>query len=93
MSQLLENSTPTRVFRYARPALLIIVLLLLAGIGLTVSPSAHKDGRAIPAPSLDEPAGHATSEVAVLASGCFWGAQGVYWPISTSCSSLIWTFY
>jgi peptide-methionine (S)-S-oxide reductase len=32
----------------------------------------------IPAPALDEPAGQATSEVAVLAGGCFWGVQGVY---------------
>jgi peptide-methionine (S)-S-oxide reductase len=77
MSPSLANSTTTRIIRHARPALLIIALLLLAGIGLSAFPSAAKDGRAIPAPALDEPH-DATSEVAVLAGGCFWGVQGVY---------------
>lgn len=38
----------------------------------------EEKGRAIPAPAVDEPAGAATSEVAVFAGGCFWGVQGVY---------------
>ena len=29
-------------------------------------------------PVLDEPAGQAATEVAVLAGGCFWGVQGVF---------------
>ena len=29
-------------------------------------------------PAVDEPAGPAQSEVAVLAGGCFWGVQGVF---------------
>jgi peptide-methionine (S)-S-oxide reductase len=78
MSQSLANPTTTRIFRHARPVLFIIALLLLAGIGLRVSPSAAEDARAIPAPALDELAGHATSEVTVLAGGCFWGVQGVF---------------
>ena len=77
MSSSLENSTSTRVIGYARPVLLIIALLALTGIGLGAYPSAAKDGRAIPAPALDEPH-DATFEVAVLAGGCFWGVQGVY---------------
>jgi peptide-methionine (S)-S-oxide reductase len=32
----------------------------------------------IPAPAADEPAMNATSEIAVLAGGCFWGVQGVF---------------
>jgi peptide-methionine (S)-S-oxide reductase len=32
----------------------------------------------IPPPALDEAAGTATTEVAVLAGGCFWGVQGVF---------------
>ena len=32
----------------------------------------------MPAPVQDEAAGQATSEVAVLAGGCFWGVQGVF---------------
>ena len=31
-----------------------------------------------PAPVIDEAAGAAPSETAVLAGGCFWGVQGVY---------------
>jgi peptide-methionine (S)-S-oxide reductase len=35
--------------------------------------------RSIPPPVLDEPANpQATSEVAILAGGCFWGVQGVF---------------
>ena len=32
----------------------------------------------VPQPSLDPPAAGRTSDVAVLAGGCFWGVQGVY---------------
>jgi len=34
--------------------------------------------QAFPAPAFDEPKTAATSEVAVLAGGCFWGVQGVF---------------
>ena len=32
----------------------------------------------IPPPAVDEAAGQKSSDVAVLAGGCFWGVQGVY---------------
>jgi peptide-methionine (S)-S-oxide reductase len=32
----------------------------------------------VPPPSFDPPAANLTSDVAVLAGGCFWGVQGVY---------------
>jgi peptide-methionine (S)-S-oxide reductase len=67
-----------RILGGARPAVVIIALLSVAGIPLSISPSIAEDARAIPAPAIDEPAGHTTSEVAVLAGGCFWGVQGVY---------------
>jgi peptide-methionine (S)-S-oxide reductase len=55
------------------------LMVLAAGVGLPVSHSAAEDSRAIPAPAIDEPAGHDTaSEVAILAGGCFWGVQGVF---------------
>ena len=62
------------------------LLLLLGAICLVAasgtawrSPAAQAEApQAIPAPVLDEPAGSATSEVAVLAGGCFWGVQGVF---------------
>jgi peptide-methionine (S)-S-oxide reductase len=77
MSQLLGNSTLGRMFRCARDAL-IVTALLLASVGLSLSRSAAKEARAIPVPALDESVGHATSEVAVFAGGCFWGVQGVF---------------
>jgi peptide-methionine (S)-S-oxide reductase len=62
-----------------RPALIFAALLLGAGIALQGFPSAAEGSRSVPPPALDEPANPATtSEVAVLAGGCFWGIQGVY---------------
>ena len=55
-------------------ALLLPVLTTL----LTGRLSAAGDAREIPAPVIDEAAGAAPSETAVLAGGCFWGVQGVY---------------
>jgi peptide-methionine (S)-S-oxide reductase len=60
--------------------------LFLGAIGLLAafgaagwSPATRaEEARTIPAPAHDEPAGSATSEVAVLAGGCFWGVQGVF---------------
>jgi peptide-methionine (S)-S-oxide reductase len=57
----------------------IAALLLAAGIALQGFPSAAESARSIPPPVIDEPANpQATSEVAVLAGGCFWGVQGVF---------------
>jgi peptide-methionine (S)-S-oxide reductase len=64
--------------RYAFAALLSATLLL-AGCEVSASrltPAA--DAATLPAPVLDEAAGQAESEVAVLAGGCFWGVQGVF---------------
>jgi len=52
--------------------------LLLAGVGLSPFPSAAEEARAIPGPALDESVGRSSSEAAVFAGGCFWGAQGVF---------------
>jgi len=57
---------------------LLAMMLLMAGVGLWAAASAATNERQIPAPLLDEPAGPRTSEVAVLAGGCFWGVQGVF---------------
>ena len=63
---------------FLRPAL-IIVVLLGAVVGLQGFSSAAESARSIPPPTLDEPAdAQATSEVAILAGGCFWGVQGVF---------------
>ena len=54
------------------------LLLTVLATRLTAPPSAAEEARAIPAPVIDEAAGAAASETAVLAGGCFWGVQGVY---------------
>jgi peptide-methionine (S)-S-oxide reductase len=64
---------------FFRPALIFAALLLGAGLVLRGLPSAAEGARSIPPPVLDEPANPpATSEVAILAGGCFWGVQGVF---------------
>ena len=50
----------------------------LACVGWGGSATAAEKARAVPPPTLDEEKGQSTSEVAVLAGGCFWGVQGVY---------------
>jgi peptide-methionine (S)-S-oxide reductase len=54
-----------------------VLVMFVAGTR-AVPVSRGEKARAIPAPAMDEQAGPATSEVAVLAGGCFWGVQGVY---------------
>lgn len=53
-------------------------LVLLATISLGNFPSAAESGRLLPPSAVDEPAGQATPQVAVLAGGCFWGVQGIF---------------
>jgi peptide-methionine (S)-S-oxide reductase len=70
--------TNTNLFLVAGGVLLAVALL--AGGRYSVSRSiAAEEARTIPAPVTDEAAAlGATSEVAVLAGGCFWGVQGVF---------------
>jgi peptide-methionine (S)-S-oxide reductase len=60
-------------------------LLLLGAIAIGVAVVGSKGffaqsdrGRPIPPPQVEEPAAEASSAVAVLAGGCFWGVQGVF---------------
>lgn len=62
-----------------RPGLIFAAALMVGGIALRGLPSAAESAHAISPPAHDEPANStATSEVAVLAGGCFWGVQGVF---------------
>jgi peptide-methionine (S)-S-oxide reductase len=54
------------------------ILGVVALTNATMRSSALEKPREIPPPAIDEAASQATSEVAVLAGGCFWGVQGVY---------------
>jgi peptide-methionine (S)-S-oxide reductase len=85
-----SNETPIvkRILRNASAVLFVTVLLVLAMLGLRGAPSAAEDARTVPAPVLDEPAGQATSEVTVLAGGCFWGVQGVFQHVEGVTSAL-----
>ena len=56
---------------------LLLATVLGAGIALLPTSSSAEKARAIPAPAVDPPS-TASSEVAVLAGGCFWGVQGVF---------------
>src|ERR1700755_2642767 len=56
---------------------MFVALLLGGGLALRGLPSAAEAARSMPPPVLDEPTNpQATSEVAILAGGCFWGVQG-----------------
>jgi peptide-methionine (S)-S-oxide reductase len=64
---------------FFRRALIFAALVVGAGIALRGLPSAAESARSIPPPVLDEPANpQTTSQVAILAGGCFWGVQGVF---------------
>ncbi len=66
--------TPTRAAVVAAASLAAV---LAVGSQLTPASFAAEPAVTIPAPAADEkPSG--TSEVAVLAGGCFWGVQGVF---------------
>jgi peptide-methionine (S)-S-oxide reductase len=75
-------TSPARSAAHLRTTLLVTALLIAAGSGLAVLSPAAEVAHVVPAPAADEQAGPgaqtATSEVAVLAGGCFWGVQGVF---------------
>ena len=57
---------------------LVLIALLLAALVMRIVPAAAQEGVALPAPLVDLPASQASSEVMVVAGGCFWGVQGVF---------------
>src|SRR5262245_3456877 len=52
--------------------------VLAAGQGRSIFALCDETARAIPPPAADAQPGQSSSDVAVLAGGCFWGVQGVY---------------
>jgi peptide-methionine (S)-S-oxide reductase len=78
-----------RASPFFRPALIFTALLLASSFALRVLPLAAESARSIPPPVLDESASpQATSEVAVLAGGCFWGVQGVFQHVESVTSAV-----
>src|ERR1022692_3387104 len=58
--------------------LLVAALLFLARTGFGEFSSAAEAAHVVAPPAIDEQVSQATSEVAVLAGGCFWGMQSVF---------------
>jgi peptide-methionine (S)-S-oxide reductase len=64
--------------RLRRASAVFVVVLIVIGLAIAIGPVTAQDAPALPPPAVDVPAGEATSAVAVLAGGCFWGVQGVF---------------
>jgi peptide-methionine (S)-S-oxide reductase len=62
---------------HAAAVFLVAIVLFMSGAWFR-APRAIAAAQEVPPPAVDTPAGAMTSEVAVLAGGCFWGVQGVF---------------
>lgn len=68
-----------RCFSHFGGELMLAAILLMAGTTLGIPRSQAESARSIPPPILDEAANpQMTTEIAVVAGGCFWGVQGVF---------------
>jgi peptide-methionine (S)-S-oxide reductase len=73
------SSSPGMASTIRSGLLVTCVLVAAAGASLWITQSSAEEGRPIPAPKIDESTDKAgTTQVAVLAGGCFWGVQGVF---------------
>ena len=59
-------------------AVVIGLLAVMMLIGVPISTPAAEVAVVLPSPSVDNPKVQGTTQIAVLAGGCFWGVQGVY---------------
>jgi peptide-methionine (S)-S-oxide reductase len=75
-----DKAMPSSHRNHVRGITLVASIVVAAwfGFGLARSLAGASDARVVPAPALDAEPGSSTSQVAVLAGGCFWGVQGVY---------------
>src|SRR5262249_50289251 len=69
-------SNSQRLLRVGLASLVAYAIVSLINVG--VRTAAAEKAHVVPAPTENEAVGASTSEVAVLAGGCFWGVQGVY---------------
>ena len=72
----MTNSPGRAVLGAVKPLACGLAVLILAGVG--AQQLFAEEGRAIPAPALDEQSASARTETTVFAGGCFWGVQGVF---------------
>lgn len=61
-----------------RLGMILAVLASLTGTAYWAPPSSAETARMVPPPVIDETMPAASTEVVVLAGGCFWGVQGVF---------------
>jgi peptide-methionine (S)-S-oxide reductase len=64
--------------RALAPITLAAAMIAVAAWQPWATPAVAEEAVVIPAPTVDAQSGPRTSEVAVLAGGCFWGVQGVF---------------
>jgi len=64
--------------RHVVPIALVAAIIAVAAWQPWATSAAAEEAVVIPAPVIDAQPGPRTSEVAVLAGGCFWGVQGVF---------------
>ena len=74
----MERSRVGFWFLRNRAGPILAPLMLAFGLTYWAWPLAAEITRMVPAPLLDETAPLASTELAVLAGGCFWGVQGVF---------------
>jgi peptide-methionine (S)-S-oxide reductase len=65
-------------FRQSRVTLILAALILVVGTACWASSSSAETARMVPPPGQDETVPASSTEVTVLAGGCFWGVQGVF---------------
>ena len=71
------SRTSNRLQSFGAAVVATVAVVTLASFAVQAR-SGAEGARVVPPPTVDEEAGQAKSETAVLAGGCFWGVQGVY---------------
>jgi peptide-methionine (S)-S-oxide reductase len=67
-----------RILSIAPRVAVVAALLVPAAFAIWSHPAAAEGAFSLPTPVVDTARGQATSAVAILAGGCFWGVQGVF---------------
>jgi peptide-methionine (S)-S-oxide reductase len=78
MMRLAKTAAASKTLSRAPVIVLALGIALAIGALAGITRSTAEEARVIPPPAVDTPPASATSEVAVIAGGCFWGVQGVF---------------